>query len=204
MDNSITGQNDNQEWLSTKEAALFWGIKPQQLRRNIQKFKKELGDEIRGGGKHGSNMYITKQGMIILRNMVNVKIVPSRAYLAKKEIAVKALEEKPTTDDPFLLQIEMVKQVYLDVKGLKQEVQEIKHEQKSIAPPGNMTTPQRDFLNERVRNFHFQSDVPMWRIWNKLHSEVGKAKIDEYEFNDYKKAMKVLKEWYRVAGLIWE
>ena len=91
QNNSIQTQNNNQEWLTTKEAAAFWGVTVQAMSRLIKTHSKLLGEEVQGGGKQKRARFISKEGLIILRNIANVKSINNTVVQsAKQQLAKKA------------------------------------------------------------------------------------------------------------------
>lgn len=112
-------------------------------------------------------------------------------------------------NDPVLLQLEQLKQLRLSQLNQENRINNIEQELKEVkqltleSPPEKMTNPQREFLNERVRYYATTSGLPHWKLWNDLHSAVGRQSINDYKFEDYKVAMKHLKNWYTLAKLEW-
>lgn len=200
MNNLPQEQAKPQEMLTIKQAAEFWGCTPKQIRRLLTRYQAHINEYIQGGGRQGAKIGIKKEGLVVLRNVVNVKIAPSRVHLAKKEIAVKAIQ---ASGDPFLQQLEMLKSVYLQMQGIEKRLELVEQNTLAVESPKTLTNPQREYLNERLRNYQYNVEVPHWRLWGKLHQEVGKASINEYGSQDYKKAMSILKQWYKEADLNW-
>lgn len=68
----ITEVKSNQEWLSVKEAATYFGMAPRSLRNHIQKLRAFLDDDLKGGSKQGQPFQISSNGIIKLQAKINV------------------------------------------------------------------------------------------------------------------------------------
>ncbi len=93
MQTEITNIGDNnQEWLTIKQAALIWGILPNSLSKNIGRYKSIIHNHIRGGGKEGVRFLISKEGLFQLRNIVDRNKYDIAADLAhyKNDVAIQA------------------------------------------------------------------------------------------------------------------
>ncbi len=123
--------------------------------------------------------------------------VTSSMLKAKDKVAEKA---NLTPIQALLSAVQQMATMEQNFSELKQEIQEVR-QIATEAPPEHITNPQREYLNERVRNYSAQTEIPYWRIWNNLHNAVGKPSINEYEFTDYKLAMHHLRKWYKASGI---
>ncbi len=216
MNNSIVVTEENQEWYDSEGVAEYLGITKQSANSLMRTYWEFLGDKAELIGKR--NKRVNRDGLLLLASMKaktgktkkrNDTILSQQAFLINA--GIKSLKNQDTKDlentkpniDPFLAQLDMMRNVYLEMQTIKQEVKELKEQNLQLEPPKTLTNPQRDYINERLRNYQYNVDVPHWRLWNKLHEQVGKASINEYKPMDYKKAMSILKQWYKDANLDW-
>lgn len=211
-----TGEN-NQEWLTIKQAALVWGIESNSLVKNIIKYKSIISAELKGGGKQGSKLWITKEGLFQLRNIVDKNRYDLDSHVAKykKDVAIQATK---ISDIDKLLQISqniMTAFVGLNERveklestpislELVEKVEKLEEENKKYEVPKTMAQPQRDFLVERVRNYARLTEIPHFIIHTKLNKSVGKAGVHLYNMQDYKLAINILQAMYKEASLNWK
>ena len=151
--------------------------------------------------KEGIANYITQKGAGLKSS--------DKLSDAKNSISQIATLAITPSNDPILANLQQmiaIRQEQLSqgkrIDTLESKIEEVK--QLAIeAPPETMTNPEREYLNERVRYYAHQTEVPHWRIWGKLHSLVGKPEIGKYKTQDYKLAMKYLRTWFKEAEIEW-
>lgn len=69
--------------------------------------------------------------------------------------------------------------------------------------PLPVTSLHRQFLNDRVRMYAIKTDMDFRRVWQALNTHTGRGGVAFYEFQDFQKAKKYLKDMYEQAGLEW-
>src|SRR6187551_3407318 len=90
MQNQSIIESEDNQWLGTLEAAKIWGITQTSMATLLLKYQSDLGMEsttIRSRGRGGIKRLITKNGLIILRKIVDINksIFRSELKELKKE-----------------------------------------------------------------------------------------------------------------------
>lgn len=205
MTESLAIVND-QEVLSLKEAAQLLGITYSGL-AHLLKTRPHLRDEytfkMRYNGRRKT--VITKKGLLVIgqskdTDRGNMNKVEAGSTFPQKEFMAKKIIEM--TDDPIismrLKQLELEKEVQM----LSQRVD--KHDE-TLGDVNNaeVTPLQRANLNDRVRGLAIKMNLTFSSAWRHLHNHIGKSSLDDYEFQDYARAMKFMKGLYKEARLPW-
>ncbi len=206
----------NSQWFTVQQAADKFDIYPRAIRKLYKRYSKHLGENIKNivsKGRTGKTTYINQEGLIILANLKNPTNKPNRSskdsLQGKKKIAEIAIKSVTPSEDPMMLQLQhmmMVRQEQLNQSKRLDNVEVKIEEVKQLAletPPVSMVTSQREFLNDRLRNYCAQTEVSHSFVWKKLHDYVGKGSINDYKFDDYKPAIRYLKEMYRSSHISW-
>lgn len=212
----ISIHGNSQGWLNSHQAAEHLKISHSSFNKLVRRYHARLGDNIckqsHRGGCSGKRTLINNAGLVILANIKDSNrksLNASDALNGKQKIAEVAISAVTPSTDPILgglQQMLAIRQEQLDqgqrLDNLENKIEEVKR-LAIEAPPEIMTNPEREYLNERVRYYAHQTEVPHWRIWGKLHSLVGRPEIGKYRSQDYKLAMKYLRTWYKEAEIEW-
>lgn len=213
---------DKGELLDAIQAAQFMNVTPRTIYNLFKKYQESIKEYVTltpsRGRKYGK-FCITRPGLVVLANLKDSDrgnqhrkstVKPGFSLQAKKNIAEIAIAAQTIPqellNDPFiklrLQQLQDINQVRQEVQNLKTEIQEVK--QLAIeAPPTDLVTSQREFLNDRLRYFCIQTEMSPSYVWKKLHSYMCKESINDYKFGDFKPAIRYLKEMYRGNGIEW-
>lgn len=100
-------------------------------------------------------------------------------------------------------QMQTIKPLELPPSTKPEIVDRLEKIEKDLNAPLEPTHEQRAFLNDRVRFYCINNDIPFFRIWRQVNSHVGKAGIHAYNFAEYRKALAYLKSLYQEVGLDW-
>jgi hypothetical protein len=136
----ITTTGGNQEWLTIKDAATFWGVGANTVVKHLARYREYLVGETKGGGS-GRRIHITKQGLIKLRNLVGTTPV----------MTGESHVDKPWGNDVKLWKANVVnKSIELEKENivLKSELTKIVNE----------VLPVLRSLQEQVKTLTFQKD----------------------------------------------
>ncbi len=206
------------EYLTISEFSLKANCHVSSLRRwlknNPEFSSKYCSFEKSRGGSSGKRILIHISGILPYCNskastgksLGVVTALNREAKIKTAEIVIKAITP---SEDPMILQLQhmlMVRQEQLNqskrLDNIETKIEEVK--QLTLeTPPITMVTSQREFLNDRLRNYCAQTEVSHSFVWKKLHDYVGKGSINDYKFDDYKPAIRYLKEMYRSSHISW-
>lgn len=206
----------NSQWFTVLQAANKFRIDVKGMRKLYVRYSKYLGENIKqviSKGRTGKTIHINQQGLLILANLKNPANNSNRSSEAslqgKKKVVEIAIAAVTPSIDPVILQLQqlmVVRQEQINqskrIDTIETKIEEVK-QLALVAPPIAMVTSQREFLNDRLRNFCAQSGMSHSYVWNRLHEYVGKYSINEYKFEDYKPAIQYLKQMYQDSNLIW-
>lgn len=189
----------NKELYSVKQAAGNFKISRPSYLKLLNKYLPQLDGYVKyvnSKGRSGKTVLISKEGLVVLSNLKNPNYKSNSASDAslqgKKKIAEVAIA-KSTQDVSSLLR---------EIGQLRMEIQEVK--QLAIeAPPTDLVTSQREFLNDRLRYYCQQTELTHSYVWKKLHGYIGRDSINDYKFGDFKPAIRYLKEMYKAIKLEW-
>lgn len=220
MDNTSLQVNtsEQQGFLSMAEGAQLMLITADTMRGLVKRHEQYLTQYIskqihscKVSGLTRRMTVITKQGLVVLATLRNEKdktVNDSRFVESKKEVAEKAIEASTPNlsaellNDPFI-QLRL-KQLQQDKRmdTFEQKLEEVKVLAVE-APPTDLVTSQREFLNDRLRYYCQQTEMSHSYIWKKLHAYMCKESINDYKFGDFKPAIRYLKELYKSSHLDW-
>lgn len=203
----------NSDWLSLEEVAMQNGVTISAVSHSLSIHSAIKLRHFKRIGKKG---YLTKEGAALLKfrkSMAGKTRKPSVEFKLNEapvnEQDVMAVGMSELMSDPFIqmrmkqLQIEKVQAIQGQrIEAIEEKLQ-VTTRLLEDTDPIDITTAQREFLNERVRNLSFKSGLPFGRIWGLVHDQVGKRPIETYTFQDYPVAIKFLKKVYAQNGLSW-
>lgn len=203
----------NSDWLSLEEVATQNGVTISAVSHSLSIHSAIKLKHFKRIGKKG---YLTKEGAALLKfrkSMAGKTKKPSVEFELNeapvKEQDIIAVGMSELMNDPFIqmrmkqLQIEKVQAIQGQrIEAIEEKLQ-VTARLLEDTDPVDITTAQREFLNERVRNLSFKSGLPFGRIWGLVHDQVGKRPIETYTFQDYPVAIKFLKKVYAQNGLSW-
>lgn len=148
-------------------------------------------------------------------NQYRSKATLTRAFEeAKENVAQKANEAikmatmQPTTPIQALLQA-VQQMADMEARFQKTEQKVVMLEERLEEATNVLTTPipvtagQRQFLNDRVRKYCIEHELPYHTIWRQIHDHVGVIAVHKYELKHYQAALKYLEKMYIETGLIW-
>lgn len=194
------------EWLSLEEVAEQNGVTVSAVSHSLKIHSAIKLKHFKRMGKKG---YITREGAALLKfrkSMAGKTKQPSVEFelneVPAKEQDLMAVGMSELMSDPIvgmrMKQMAMEKQL-AELQAFKEQFRPMLED----TEPVDITSAQREFLNERVRNFSFRSGLPFGRVWGLVHDQVGKRPIETYTFQDYPKAIKFMKAIYSQNGLEW-
>lgn len=209
------------EWFTAKEFAA--GVKASQPSlvewiRVHPKFKQEFCQKIGSGSKRPRYLIFWKgiAEYIAQKNAFNGN--KNRAgeqgfSEVKSKVAEQAnqnIERKQSQLTPIqaLLQsVQMMAQMEQRVDAheskLLQLEEKIEAATEVLTSPVPVTNGQRQFLNDRVRKYCIEHDLPFHVVWRQVHEHVGLAAVHKYELKHYQAALKYVEKMYIETGLIW-
>ncbi len=207
---------DSKKWYSVKEAALVFKMNPAGFRKLLKQYNDQVKNCIQivdGQGPTGKTTLITKEGIFILANVKNVRLDSNSSIMeplqTKKDVAEITLLATIPSEDPILANLQqmmLVRQQQLSherrIDNLEQKIEEVKV-LATEAPPTDLVTSQREFLNDRLRYLCQQTEMSHSYVWKKLHTYMCRESINDYKFGDFKPAIRYLKELYKSSHLDW-
>jgi hypothetical protein len=189
--------------------------------RLIQNYKSFLKDEcvkLKGKNNYRASFHLSEKGVTKLLNLKgnvtsnqfsNALSANENELAFKEHVAEKAIEsnqpEQAVATTGKLSQT--IKALLAVCEIAEQNQQEIKQLQGDVAMLKGDTSKypirkgQREILNERVRGFSYNANVPFHKVWKKLHEQVGRKTLDNYVFEDYQLALNVIGEWSKAYQL---
>lgn len=91
-----------------------------------------------------------------------------------------------------------------DRKQITAIVEKIDQQEKEMKKPLPIGSIHRQFLNDRVRMYAINQQIEFPRVWRKVNEFVGRGSVSFYEFADFQRALKFVKNLYEEAGMDWE
>lgn len=212
------------EWFSPAEVADGVKVSRAALVEWIRvhpKFRQEFCQKVGVGEKRprflihwkGISEYFAQKSKTHRGNRYSKSLDPRDLETAKSNVAqmanqtIERQHSQSLPADPILANLQMMiemRQSQLAL-GTKVEILEKKLEETmAIATtPVPVTNGQRQFLNERVRKYCIEHDLPFHVVWRQVHEHVGLAAVHKYELRHYQAALKYVEKMYRETGLIW-
>lgn len=150
--------------------------------------------------------------IVITRNTNSKNLQLEGISKVKENLANKAIAE---IKQPKKYNREALQRMVEQAQALLEQAEQIDdHEtrigeiEEELASDMAITTGQRQKLHERVNFLHFELEkkglnVSQARIYGKMHEETGRATINDYKFEDYRVAIRVLKDWYKRININW-
>lgn len=194
-ENSIQG--NSQEWLNSKEAAVYLNISTSSINKLYLKFADLLKDELKSvsaRSRTGKIKLITKQGLVILANMKDSNRSKSRSALnalqGKKQIAEIAIASVSTLPQADLMLSSLQQMIAIRQQQLDQEARLINVEQKiqtmelkqSIATEQLLLLPEpkvearkmsdRALIRQAVNTYALVNNIKHNDVWNTLYQQI--------------------------------
>ena len=91
-----------------------------------------------------------------------------------------------------------------DRKQITAIAEKIDQQEKEMKKPLPIGSIHRQFLNDRVRMYAINQRIEFPRVWRKVNEFVGRGSVSFYEFADFQRALKFVKNLYEEAGMDWE
>lgn len=202
-------------FLSLDEAAEQLGVSYSGLRDYFKHHPEVKAKYVFKEKYNGRRRFVIKVEALpqisIVRNLDGKNKKVSDFKKGKEMIAEKAIE----TLKPKLSRMEMLKESLKNVQALiEQEKKLDNHEDRistiedELASDMAITTGQRQQLHERVNLLHYELEkrginIPQAKIYLKMHDETGRPSINDYKFEDYRVAKRVLKDWFKKLNINW-
>ena len=131
----------------------------------------------------------------------------AKRNIIEKEIRKprKSLSELRDIIDHMIAQDAQVKETGNKVHQLESKVADLEGDTTKIP----ITEGQRKRLHERVNYFcfwmeeHRRIKIRQGQVYRKIHDMTGRKTTNDYVFEDYKIAIKVLKDWYKQFNVTW-
>lgn len=114
------------------------------------------------------------------------QLTPIQALLQAVQ-AMAGMEQRMEAQDAKLIQLE----------------HKIEQATEVLTSPVAMTDGQRKFLNDRVRAYCAELDIPHYIVWRQIHDHVGIHKLESYQLRHYRVAFEYVKKMYVATGLTW-
>lgn len=208
--------NKGQIWLSLKEAAEMWGIKTNSLTKTIVAHRHNFTEnEIRGGGAQGKRTYITKEALLKLRNLANIKSRSDTvSHLGKLKVADKAITKHPEYLEAMAKLASVVENLTKKVNALEASKQsqdlslELLPAPKTTPPDISIRAALNKFVRDTARNTNRFYNI----VFNELYSQfyytfginiVSRAKKNDMPVIEYAEKYGHIQDLYDLARKIY-
>lgn len=130
------------------------------------------------------------------------------------ESAVERVGEKANeaikiqnSQDPIIANLQAMIELRQNQLATNERVEQLEKRVEEVVAiatsPIPVTAGQRQFLNDRVRKYCMEHDLPYHIVWRQIHDHVGVIAVHKYELKHYQAALKYLEKMYIETGLIW-
>lgn len=226
MENAVQTQPEQaKEWYTTAEFAAKIGINRRTLNLWLQRHPDFVAKHCKNRASIASVRprysihwkaivdYATYKNTFhgnqhVKKEMVSNPVENAKAVVS--ENALQNIERKQSQLSPIqaLLQsvqmmAEMEQRVDAHESKLLQLEEKIEAATEVLTSPVPVTNGQRQFLNDRVRKYCIEHDLPFHVVWRQVHEHVGLAAVHKYELKHYQAALKYVEKMYIETGLIW-
>lgn len=170
-----SNQKTMKKYFTMAEAANSFNIDTRSFRKLLSRhpdIKDQYVSKRRCEGDIRTKMYISREGMVVLGNVKNVKgVTMTPLTKGKKMLAEKAMQKvmfiQETSDDIYELKQMMI--------TLQKEIRELKGDTEHSLPmiaekPREITT--RAKINQMVRRYAKENLIPHNLVWGKLYTQL--------------------------------